>query len=254
MVQSKNPKFRQTWVDANQHSSGIYHFGENPRAATEGAESLARQVADRTNGAWEIRLHYGEALSKSRENLDGLAINAFEGAMFCNIYHPRKSPALMVLALPFLPMTDWNDNRNVRDAIYAQPIIIEEARKWNAMLYVSSFLPSNEIMGRGEPPRTFADWEGKTVRAGGGMGKALKYLGATPTSSTATEVYTGVQQGTMDAAAFPFTYAHCRIPDPRGRRLVYEQHAHRNIGFAQLLFPLTRTRVYRTTTSCYFLK
>lgn len=180
----------------------------NPRAATEGAESLVRRVAERTNGAWQITLHYGEALSKSRENLDGLFINAFEGAMFCSIYHPRKTPALMVLSLPFLPMTDWDDNRKVRDAIYVHPAIVEEAKRWNAMLYMSSFLPSNEIMGRGEPPQTLADWKGMTVRAGGGMGKALQHLGATPTSSTATEVYTGVQQGTMDAAAFPFTYAH----------------------------------------------
>ena len=36
----------------------------------------------------------------------------------------------------------------------------------------------------------------------------MKVIGATPTSSTATEVYTGVQQGTMDAASFPFTYSH----------------------------------------------
>ena len=180
----------------------------NPRAATEGAESLARRIAERTNGAWEIELNYGEALSKSRENLDGLVINAFEGAMFCNIYHPQKTPALMVLALPFLPLTDWDDNRKVRDAIYAHPTIIEEAKRWNAVLYVSSFLPSNEFMGRGKPPLNLADWEGLTVRAGGGIGKAMQILGATPTSSTATEVYTGVQQGTMDAAAFPFTYAH----------------------------------------------
>ena len=30
----------------------------------------------------------------------------------------------------------------------------------------------------------------------------------TPTTSTATEVYTGIQQGTMKAVSFPFTYAH----------------------------------------------
>ena len=34
----------------------------------------------------------------------------------------------------------------------------------------------------------------------------MKVIGATPASST--EVYTGVQQGTMDAASFPFTYSH----------------------------------------------
>ena len=76
------------------------------------------------------------------------------------------------------------------------------------MAYTSSFLPQYELLGRGEPPADLAGWKGLSVRAGGGLGQAMKKLGATPASSTATEVYTGVQQGTMDAAAFPFTYSH----------------------------------------------
>ena len=76
------------------------------------------------------------------------------------------------------------------------------------MLYMSSYLPQYEFLGKGEPPMKLEDWKGKTVRAGGGLGKAMQVMGATPTSSTATEVYTGVQQGTMDAASFPFTYSH----------------------------------------------
>ncbi len=179
-----------------------------PRAGTAVAVALAAQVAARTGGVWRMRLHYGEALSKARENLDGIAINAFQAAMFCNFYHPRKNPALMVLTMPFLPMNDWGDNRRVREAVYAHPAVVEELARWNAMTYTSSFLPRYEILGRGEPPRGLEDWRGLTVRAGGGLGQAMKRLGATPTSSTATEVYTGVQQGTMDAAAFPFTYSH----------------------------------------------
>lgn len=172
------------------------------------AEALAALVNERSQGGWQIHLHYGEALSKARENLDGLAINAFEGAMVCNFYHPRKNPALMVLTMPFLPMTSWENNRRVRETVYQHPAVVEELARWNAMAYTSSFLPQYEFMGRGAPPLTLEDWHGKTVRAGGGLGEAMLKLGATPTSSTATEVYTGVQQGTMDAAAFPFTYSH----------------------------------------------
>jgi TRAP-type C4-dicarboxylate transport system substrate-binding protein len=84
----------------------------------------------------------------------------------------------------------------------------KELAQWNAMAYISSYLPQYEFLGKGEPPMNLEDWKGKTVRAGGGLGRAMKVLGATPTSSTATEVYTGVQQGTMDAASFPFTYSH----------------------------------------------
>ena len=128
--------------------------------------------------------------------------------MFCNFYHPRKNPALMVLTLPFLPMDDWQDNRRIREAVYAHPAVVRELARWNAMAYTSTFLPQYEFLGRGEPPLDLDGWRGLTVRAGGGLGQAMKRLGATPTSSTATEVYTGVQQGTMDAASFPFTYSH----------------------------------------------
>lgn len=178
------------------------------RAFTAGVEKLSAMVAEKTGGAWEMKLHYGEALSKSRENLDGLAVDAFQGAQFCNFYHPKKNPAEMVLTMPFLPMNSWDDNRKMREAVYAHPAVVKELAQWNAMTYVSTYLPQYEFLGKGKPPLTLDDWKGMTVRAGGGVGQAMKVLGATPTSSSATEVYTGVQQGTMDAASFPFTYSH----------------------------------------------
>ncbi len=178
------------------------------RAFTAGAEKLSELISAKTGGKWTLELHYGAALSKSRENLDGISIDAFEAAMFCNFYHPKKNPALMVLTMPFLPMSSWDDNRNIREAVYGHEAVTKELAQWNARIYVSSFLPQYEFLGKGEPPMELDDWKGKTVRAGGGIGKAMQVLGATPTSSTATEVYTGVQQGTMDAASFPFTYSH----------------------------------------------
>ena len=179
-----------------------------PSPGTALVRALASRVQEATSGNWRFVLHYGEALSKARENLDGIAIDAFQAALVCNFYHPRKNPALMVLTMPFLPMASWENNRLVREAVYAHPAVKKELARWNAMAYTSSFLPQYEILGRGRAPVDLEGWRGLTVRAGGGIGQALKLLGATPTSSTATEVYTGVQQGTMDAASFPFTYAH----------------------------------------------
>ena len=194
-------------VDGPQLTWDVSLWGK-PRAGTAVADALAAVVEERTGGAWQMTLHYGEALSKSRENLDGIAIEAFQAAMFCNFYHPRKNPALMVLTMPFLPMSDWDANRRIREAVYAHPAVAREMARWNAMIYTSTFLPQYELLGRGEPPADLDGWKGLTVRAGGGLGQAMKLLGATPASSTATEVYTGVQQGTMDAASFPFTYGH----------------------------------------------
>ena len=177
-----------------------------PRAGTVIADSLSRLIHERSDGKWELRVHYGEALSKARENLDGISVGAFEAAMVCNFYHPQKNPALMALSLPFLPIESWEDNRRVREAVYEHAEVKRELARWNAMAYTSSMLPLYEVMGRGDAPLTLESWDGLTVRAGGGIGLAMAKLGATPTSSTATEVYTGVQQGTMNAASFPFTY------------------------------------------------
>jgi hypothetical protein len=99
-----------------------------------------------------VEFHYGEALSKSRENLDGISVGAFEAAMTCNFYHPQKNPALMVSDHAVPADGNWDDNRKIRDAVYHHPAVQKEHEQWNAMLYMSSYLPQYEFLGKGEPP------------------------------------------------------------------------------------------------------
>jgi TRAP-type mannitol/chloroaromatic compound transport system substrate-binding protein len=178
------------------------------RAFTAGIEKVAEIVNEKTGGNWVIQIHYGEALSKAKENLDGIKLGAFEVAMFCNFYHPGKNPAFMVLTMPFLPLKDWETSLAVRKALFATPAFKADMDQWNAMTYISTLLPQYEFLGKGEPPLKLADWKGKRVRAGGGIGSAMEVLGAVPTSLPATDVYTGIERGTLDAASFPYTYSH----------------------------------------------
>ncbi|HKK35676.1 MAG TPA: C4-dicarboxylate ABC transporter substrate-binding protein [Paracoccaceae bacterium] len=180
----------------------------NPRAFTVGVEHLAERLKEETGGNFDLRIFYGEQLSKARENLDGLKVNAFEAAMFCNFYHPGKNPALMVMTMPFLPIDGFDDAARVRLGLYEHPILQEEMAQWNAMYYNSSHLPQYEFLGEGEPPVELSQWEGLRVRAGGGIGLAMEKLGAVRQSMPATEVYTAIQRGAIDAASFPYTYAH----------------------------------------------
>lgn len=178
------------------------------RAFTAGIEKAADIIRERTGGKFDIKVHYGEALSKARENLDGIKLGAFQGAMFCNFYHPGKNPAWMVLTMPFLPLGDWQVSKEVREAAMQHPALVADMDQWNAMAYMSALLPQYEFLGKGEPPTNLEDWKGMRVRAGGGIGDAMEKLGATRTTVPATEVYTSVERGTMDAASFPFTYSH----------------------------------------------
>ena len=176
------------------------------RAFTEGAEYVSAQVAERTGGKFTIKLFYGQQLSKSKENLDGISLGAFEAAIFCASYHPGKNAPLNVLDLPFLPLADFGVMRKVHDAVYNHPAAHEALSKWNAYIYMSNILPQYEYMGRGEPPQSVADFEGKRLRALGGMGRAARMIGATPSTMPASETYTALQRGTVDAIGFPYSY------------------------------------------------
>lgn len=179
-----------------------------PRALSAGMEELAKKAAAETDGNFQIKIFYGGQLSKSRENLDGLKLNAFEGAAFCNFYHPGKNPAFMVFSLPFLPLGDPQVDKKVRSKMFQHPAMVADMAKWNAIPYVSGLLPQYEIMGKGKAPTALEGWKGLRVRAGGGLGKAMEKLGAVRQTLPAGETSTAFQRGAVDAAAFPFTYAH----------------------------------------------
>lgn len=180
----------------------------NPRALSAGMEELSKLAAEETDGKFEIKIFYGGQLSSSRENLDGLKLNAFEGAAICNFYHPGKNPSFMVFSLPFLPLGDPAVDKYVRTKMFEHPALIADMEKWNALPYVSGLLPQYEILGKGAPPLNLEDWAGMRVRAGGGLGSAMEKLGAVKQTLPAGETSTAFQRGALDAAAFPYTYAH----------------------------------------------
>jgi TRAP-type C4-dicarboxylate transport system substrate-binding protein len=176
------------------------------RAFTEGMEFVARTVSKGTCGRFSVKLYYGEQLSKSKENLDAISIGAIEAGMFCAAYHPGKNRPLNVLDLPFLPLANFDVMRRVHDAVYKHPAAKKSLEKWNAHIYMSNILPQYEYMGRGKAPKTVADFKGKRLRALGGMGRSAKAIGAVPTTMPASETYTALQRGTVDAVGFPYTY------------------------------------------------
>jgi TRAP-type mannitol/chloroaromatic compound transport system substrate-binding protein len=114
----------------------------------------------------------------------------------------------MVFSLPFLPLGDPQVDKYVRTKMMEHPAIVADMAQWNAVPYISGLLPQYEILGNGDAPTSLEAWEGKRVRAGGGLGTAMEKLGAVKTTLPAGETSTAMQRGALDAAAFPYTYAH----------------------------------------------
>ncbi len=171
------------------------------RAFTEHVEKLAELVSAKTSGEFTLALSYG-GLSKNRENLDGIAIGAFEMAQFCAGYHPDKNRAITVLELPFLGVSSLPQERSISQAVYQHPAVAGEMAQWNATLLMPSPLPQYNFVGAGNPPATLADFRGLSVRALGGVGKAMEAIGAVPASMSATEVRQAMDSGVVKAASF----------------------------------------------------
>ena len=178
----------------------------NPRAVTRGIEAVAKYVEENSAGNFTIKIAYGETLSSSRENIDGISLGAFEVAQMCTSYHPGKNPLGTVLDLPFLPLPNFDAVVKVQDAFQNYKPWQDELAKWNAKSWVTGVLPQYEFMGVGKPPRELEDWKSMRVRALGGIGEAMRKLGAVPTTVPAPEVYTSLERGLVQAASFPYSY------------------------------------------------
>ncbi|GLQ35789.1 ABC transporter substrate-binding protein [Amylibacter marinus] len=171
------------------------------RAFTEHVEKLAELVSEKTNGEFTLNISYG-GLSKNRENLDGISIGAFEMAQFCAGYHADKNPSITVLELPFLGVNSLEMEREISMAVYNHPAVQGDLARWNAKLLMPSPLPQYNVAGVGDAPKTVADFDGLTVRATGGIGRAMEAAGAVPTSMSATEVRQSMDSGVVKAVAF----------------------------------------------------
>ena len=171
------------------------------RAFTEHVEKIAELVAQKTNGELTLKLHYG-GLSKNTENLDGIAIGAFQMAQFCAGYHADKNPTITVLELPFLGIDSLEKEAQVSRALYAHPAVKQDLARWNATLLMPSPLPQYNVAGLGNAPQKLTDYKGLNLRATGGIGAAMEAIGAIPTSMSASEVRQSLDSGLIKAAAF----------------------------------------------------
>ncbi len=171
------------------------------RAFTEHVEKLAELVSEKTGGEFTLNLSYG-GLSKNRENLDGISIGAFEMAQFCAGYHRDKNPTITVLELPFIGTETLEDELVLSMAVYQHPAVAADLARWNATILMPSPLPPYNLMGVGDAPRSLQDYQDLSVRATGGIGKAMRALGAEPTSMSASEVQHALDNNLVQAVAF----------------------------------------------------
>jgi len=171
------------------------------RAFTENVEKLAELVEAKTNGDFKLNISYG-GLSKSRENLDGISIGAFEMAQFCSFYHTAKNPTITVTELPFSKEVSLARIAEIYTEVFENPIVKKDLARWNATLLMPTPLPQYNIVSKSDALSDLSDFEGLRVRGPGGIMGVLGKLGAVKTGVPFSEVRQSMDSGVIDAASF----------------------------------------------------
>jgi TRAP-type C4-dicarboxylate transport system substrate-binding protein len=171
------------------------------RAFTENVEKLAELVEAKTHGEFKLNISYG-GLSKSRENLDGISIGAFEMAQFCAFYHTAKNPSITVTELPFSHPLSLTRVSEIYTEVFKHPIVEKDLARWNATLLMPTPLPQYNIVSKGEAIQGLSDFKGLRVRGPGGIMGVLGKLGAVKTGVPFSEVRQSMDSGVIDAASF----------------------------------------------------
>jgi TRAP-type C4-dicarboxylate transport system substrate-binding protein len=171
------------------------------RAFTENVEKLAELVEQKTNGEFKLNISYG-GLSKSRENLDGISIGAFEMAQFCSFYHKDKNPTITVTELPYSKDISLARMAEIYKQVHAHPIVVKDLARWNATILMPTPMPQYNIVSKTEPLKELADFKGLRVRGPGGIMGVLGKLGAVKTGVPFSEVRQAMDSGVIDAASF----------------------------------------------------
>lgn len=171
------------------------------RAFTENVEKLAELVNKKTNGDFKLKISYG-GLSKSRENLDGIAIGAFEIAQFCSFYHKDKNPTITVTELPFTKDLSLSKVAEIYKKVHENPIVVKDLARWNATILMPTPLPQYNIISKTDPLTSLSDFKGVRVRGPGGIMGVLDKLGAIKTGVPFSEVRQSMDSGVIDSATF----------------------------------------------------
>jgi len=171
------------------------------RAFTEHVEKISDLVEKKTNGEFKLNISYG-GLSKSKENLDGISIGAFEMAQFCSFYHKGKNPTITVTELPFSKNLSLNKISDIYQKVYAHPTVAKDLAKWNATLLMPTPLPQYNIVSKSDDLNSLKDFKGLRVRGPGGIMGVLGKLGAVKTGVPFSEVRQAMNSGVIDGASF----------------------------------------------------
>jgi len=181
------------------------HVNGSGEIAADLFEDFAQRVKERTNGEVVINVYPGEQLGKETELVQQAKLGAVD---ITSPSLPAASVVLPSLEIPSAPFLwdDWNQARAVIESQAMQPIWDELAEKHNLIpLTKTWYWGWRNLTTLSVPVKTPEDMDGLKIRVPESpvWVEMVKAMGAAPTPVPFSDVYTALQQKTVDGQENP---------------------------------------------------
>ena len=196
LAASATPALAQTTMKMNISVSQNSHYGV-------AIDTFAREIEKRTAGRYKVQNFYSGALGAERESIEALQVGTLDLTMTSTGPVPNFVPEVAILDIPFL-FKDYAQARATLDG----PVGQEMLTKFQSKGLVALAWGENgfrHMTNSKRPVNSPDDLKGLKMRTMENPVhmQAYKAFGIIPTPMAFTEVFTALQQGTVDGQENP---------------------------------------------------
>ena len=168
-------------------------------------DTFAREIEKRTNGRYKIQNFYAGALGAERESIEGVQLGTLDLTMTSTGPVPNFVPEVAILDIPFL-FRDYAHARAVLDGPIGQDLLTKfDAKGIKALAWGENGF--RHMTNNKHPVIAPDDLKGLKMRTMENPIhiQAYRQFGILPTPMAFTEVFTALQQGTVDGQENPLS-------------------------------------------------
>jgi TRAP-type transport system periplasmic protein len=168
-------------------------------------DTFAKEVEKRTNGRYKIQNFYAGALGAERESIEGVQLGTLDLTMTSTGPVPNFVPEVAILDIPFL-FRDYPHARSTLDGPIGQDMLLKfQPKGLVALAWGENGF--RHMTNNKRPVNAPDDLKGLKMRTMENPIhiQAYKQFGILPTPMAFTEVFTALQQGTVDGQENPLS-------------------------------------------------
>lgn len=187
---------------ASAESYNANHFFAERHSMVRGPYvEFAKKVAEETDGAIDFTVFSAGSLLPPASSLQGVRDGVAHVTYHAGTYTPSELPIANLIG----DMAFYNTDPLVMAFATTEFGLTnpEQQAEWkaNGVVYGGGYSTSEYFMQCNTPIRTLEDIKGKRLRmAGGAWSRFAEHVGAVPVSIPSSEMYTGLDTGSLDCA------------------------------------------------------